>query len=134
MSKATVLKAGHLGNAVLLSQPNGGYTLVPLPNEAQLAPLYGLCTGDFDQDGHADILAGGNFLGAKPEFGYVDADYGIFLKGDGKGGFRPMRTAETGFMLHGEVRDIRLMNIAGKPTFAIAINDQPIEFWRYKNR
>lgn len=131
MKEAITLKAGYLGNAVLLSQANGGYQLVNLPNEAQMAPLYGFCAGDFDQDGLQDLVAGGNFWGSKPEFGYIDADYGVFLKGDGKGHFTALRTARTGLLLNGEVRDIKKMSIGGKPTLMVAINDRPVEFWCY---
>jgi enediyne biosynthesis protein E4 len=122
-------KAGHLANAVLLSQPNGGYQLVALPNESQFAPLFGMVAGDFDRDGNQDILAGGNFEGFKPEFGYVDADYGTFLKGDGKGGFKAMRSAQSGLILDGEVRDIQFITVRGRTMFAVAINNAPIQFW-----
>lgn len=132
MKGAITRTAGYLGNAVLLSQPNGGYQLAILPNGAQLAPLYGLCTGDFDKDGFMDIVAGGNFLGSKPEFGYIDADYGIFLKGNGKGGFTVQHSAQTGLFFEGEVRDIRLLKTAGSTTFAVARNNMPLEFWKIK--
>ncbi len=129
LNGAIRLRAGHLGNAVLLSQPNGGYQLANLPNEAQMAPLYGMVAGDFDRDGQQDILAGGNFEGFKPEFGYVDADYGTFLKGDGKGGFKVMRTAQTGLLLNGEVRDIQFITVRGRTMFAVAVNNAPVQFW-----
>jgi hypothetical protein len=132
MRGAITSTAAYLGNAVLLSKPDGTYQLVQLPNEAQFAPLYGLCTGDFDKDGFADIVAGGNFLGSKPEFGYIDADYGIFLKGDGKGGFTVQHSAQTGLFFEGEVRDIRLLKTAGSTTFAVARNNMPLEFWKIK--
>ena len=55
--------------------------------------------GDFDGDGQQDVLTGGNFLGSKPEFGLQDADYGLFLKGDGKGSVRAARSCQSGFRL-----------------------------------
>jgi hypothetical protein len=42
--------------------------------------MYGIVVNDFDKDGNADIIMGGNFYESKPEVGIYDASYGIFLK------------------------------------------------------
>jgi enediyne biosynthesis protein E4 len=123
-------EAQHLGNAVFLSQPNGTYLMQVLPSEAQFAPMYGITTGDFDGDGLTDAITGGNFHGAKPEFGYADADYGLFLRGDGKGGFTPIRSGQSGLFFTGEVRDLQWLNVQGKPTLLVAKNNAALECWR----
>lgn len=132
MKDAIELKAYELGNAVLISKPDGTYVFSRLPNEAQFAPLYGFTCGDFDGDGHQDVLAGGNFNGCKPEFGFMDADYGLFLKGDGKGHFTPLRSRASGFRIDGEVRDIQSIRVGKKTVFAIARNNGPVAFWSTK--
>jgi enediyne biosynthesis protein E4 len=123
------VEAGELRSGVLLNQGGGKFAFSPLPVEAQFAPLYGLCVADFDGDGAQDALSGGNFLGARPEFGYQDADYGLFLKGDGKGGFKAVRSRASGFRLDGEVRDIKLMRINGKNGVLVAKNNAAPEVW-----
>ena len=129
LADAVVLKAGVLASGVLMNQGNGRFVFIPLPSEAQFAPMYGIQVGDFDGDGMQDVLTGGNFLGAKPEFGYMDADYGLFLKGDGKGGFKPVRSRDSGFHLDGEVRDIRNIRIGQKNVVVVARNNmQPLVF------
>ena len=129
LAGAVVLKAGVLASGVLMNQGNGRFVFIPLPSEAQFAPMYGIQVGDFDGDGMQDVLTGGNFLGAKPEFGYMDADYGLFLKGDGKGGFKPVRSRDSGFHLDGEVRDIRNIRIGQKNVVVVARNNmQPLVF------
>ena len=77
-----------------------------LPMEAQFSRVYGIVVKDYDGDGKADILLGGNFYQSKPETGIYDASYGLLLKGDGKGNFTPEHTNQSGFFLKGAVRDI----------------------------
>ena len=79
--------------------------------------------GDFDGDGPQDALMGGNFLGSKPEFGFQDADYGVFLKGDGKGSFTAARSCQSGFRLDGEVRDIKTVQVGGQAYYLVARNN-----------
>ena len=129
MKDAIELKAGVLTSGVLLNLGNGKFSFTALPNEAQFAPLYGITTGDFDGDGRTDVVAGGNFLGSKPEFGYVDADYGLFLKGDGKGGFLPVRSRASGFRLDGEVRDIKTIRIGQQHSLLVARNNESPEIF-----
>lgn len=129
MQNAIELKAECLGSGVLLSRADGQYDFAPLPPEAQFAPMYGIAVLDADGDGRLDAVTGGNFLGAKPEFGFVDADYGLLLKGDGKGKFRAIRSGESGLRVDGEVRDIRALNIAGKKALLIAGNNRSPEIF-----
>ena len=123
----TELRAGVLTSGVLLNQGNGKFTYTALPNEAQFAPMYGISIGDFDGDGMQDVLTGGDFLGSKPEFGFMDADYGLLLKGDGKGGFAPQRSRASGFRTEGEVRDIKSLKINGKTVFLVARNNAGLQ-------
>ncbi|MCC7245397.1 MAG: VCBS repeat-containing protein, partial [Saprospiraceae bacterium] len=120
-------------NGVLMSDGKGKFTFTPLPSEAQFAPLYGFAVGDFDGDGFQDAVAGGNFKGAKPEFGFQDADYGLFLKGDGKGGFQALRSRQSGLFIEGEVRDVQMLKVAGRPVVAVARNNAALEFWKVRN-
>lgn len=115
--------------AILLNDGTGNFTLKPLPLQAQLAPVYGLCVEDFDKDGNVDIILGGNFYHAKPEVGIYDASYGLFLKGDGKGGFQPISAAQSGFSVKGEIRDMISIKIGGRPHVIIAKNNAPVEIF-----
>jgi len=87
---ATVLEARDFASSVAIDQGHGTFVLQPLPTEAQFAPVYGAVAADFDRDGHADLLLGGNFFGVTPVQGRYDASYGLLLAGDGKGGFVPI--------------------------------------------
>jgi enediyne biosynthesis protein E4 len=129
LNDAVRLEANILASVLLLSGPDGRYQVIPLPNEAQMAPIYGIAVGDFDADQRQDVLLGGNLLGAKPEFGFADAEYGLLLKGNGKGGFKPQRSAATGLHFEGEVRDIQPFWNGPRIVFAVARNNAPISFW-----
>ncbi len=83
------------------------FTLVPLPPAAQLAPVYGILADDVDGDGKLDLVLGGNFDGFKPEIGRAASSYGLVLRGDGAGHFTPVRAAESGFSVPGQIRDVR---------------------------
>jgi hypothetical protein len=107
----------------------GSFTLVPLPRAAQLAPVYGILAADGDGDGHLDLLLAGNFDGVKPEIGRMSASYGVFLRGDGRGGFTPVEAAQSGFLVPGQARDIqRIRTRHGELYVVTRNNDRPLMF------
>jgi enediyne biosynthesis protein E4 len=83
---------------------NGQYEMKELPKECQFSPIFALAVADFDNDGHLDIVSGGNFHAVSPAIGRFDASRGSFLKGDGKGGFSAISSEISGLNLVGEVR------------------------------
>jgi hypothetical protein len=108
---------------------DGSFTVVPLPTEAQLAPVYGILATDVDGDGHTDLLLGGNFDGVQPELGRMSASYGLLLLGDGKGGFSPVRGVRSGFVAAGQTRDIQRVRTATGDLYVVARNnDRPLAF------
>jgi hypothetical protein len=108
---------------------DGSFTMIPLPREAQAAPVFGILAGDFDGDGKADLLLAGNFDGLKPELGKMDGSYGLFLRGDGKGHFTPVRTVESGFFVPGQSRDIERVRTANGYSYVVSRNnDRPLIF------
>ncbi len=108
---------------------DGSFTLVPLPRAAQLAPVYGILASDVDRDGRLDLLLAGNFDGVQPEIGRMSASYGLFLRGDGKGTFTPVETAESGFFVPGQARDIqRLRTRRGELYVVTRNNARPLIF------
>ena len=90
LEKAIKLEAKEMRSSVIMNNKNGTFTLKPLPVEAQFSTVSGISVSDYDGDGKADILLGGNFYQSKPEVGIYDASYGLLLKGDGKGNFKAL--------------------------------------------
>lgn len=106
---------------------DGTFRVVPLPDEAQVAPVYGILPGDFDGDGHMDLLLAGNFFEMQPEFGRLDASHGLLLRGDGRGAFSPVPARESGFRAEGQVRHVAYVNAAngGRLVLLARNNDRP---------
>jgi len=79
-----------------------------LPLEAQLAPAFGVAVGDFDGDGHEDILLSQNFFENLRPTPRLDAGRGVWLRGDGAGGFLAVSGQESGITVYGEGRGVAL--------------------------
>ena len=107
LADAVVKNAYTFATTLVRNNGDGTFTMIPLPTEAQIAPVYGIYASDLDGDGKPDLLLAGNFDGVKPEIGAMDAGYGLYLHGDGKGRFTPMREVESGFLVPGQARDIQ---------------------------
>jgi hypothetical protein len=125
-----VFKKAHIfATALVRNNGDGSFTVVPLPLEAQIAPVYGILADDFDGDGKLDLLLAGNFDGVKPEIGRMSASYGRVLHGDGQGEFTPLRTTESGFLVPGQARDIqRIKTRQGELYVVTRNNDRPLVF------
>jgi hypothetical protein len=107
LAHAIKLDATMMETSVFLNDGKGVFTRKALPAGAQLSPVFAAATGDFNGDGHIDIILGGNLYNTKPELGRYDASYGNFLAGDGTGNFSDVPKRLSGFYTDGEVRDIR---------------------------
>jgi enediyne biosynthesis protein E4 len=102
---------------------------VPLPAAAQLAPVYGISTGDVDGDGVTDVLLAGNFDGVKPDIARLSASYGLLLKGARGGTFTAVPRLASGFFVPGQTRELlRLRARTGALIVAARNNERPLIF------
>jgi enediyne biosynthesis protein E4 len=106
LKDARVLRADQLGTTLFLSDGTGKLHAAALPGEAQYAPVFTITPLDYDQDGRQDVLLCGNIDHARLRFGKYDANYGVLLKGDGRGGFTYVDQLHSGFALKGDVRSV----------------------------
>ena len=107
----------------------GSFTFAPLPREAQIAPVFGLSSGDFTGNGHPDIVLSGNFKwGPQIEAGPLDGGLGLVLEGDGKGGFTPVPASKSGLLLDGDHRALTRIDLNGdhRPDLLAAANNGPL--------
>jgi hypothetical protein len=123
LSDAVLETAYTFATSLVRNNGDGSFTVIPLPDEAQIGPVYGILATDLDHDGHTDLLLAGNFDGFKPEIGAMRSSYGVALLGDGHGGFTPVRAPESGFSVPGQTRDMRRVRTARGELIVVARND-----------
>ncbi|MBC8154411.1 MAG: VCBS repeat-containing protein, partial [Bacteroidetes bacterium] len=126
LNGAEKLVADNLQTTYLASTPTGKLIDKPLPMAAQVSPVYTLTTIDYDHDGHKDLLLCGNTMQARLRFGRSDANAGVLLRGDGRGGFTAVPQQQTGLGLKGDVRSV----LSVGSTLLFGINQQAVRAYK----
>ncbi|HEX9347180.1 MAG TPA: FG-GAP-like repeat-containing protein, partial [Gemmatimonadales bacterium] len=128
LKKARMLEADTFASVIALNRGDGRFELHSLPIEAQFAPIYASLAGDFDGDGKTDLVVAGNFYGVKPIEGRYDASYGLFLRGDGRGGFTAVDMEQSGLAIDGQVRHMAFLKRAnGDRLIVVARNNDRLQ-------
>jgi hypothetical protein len=123
IADAYVVKSETFANSYLENLGDGKFTLSALPRATQIAPMYGMITGDFNNDNHLDLLAVGNFYSGEVFSGQYDASIGWFLAGDGKGGFTPVDSRESGFFVQGDAKSLAELWSGNRRLILASINN-----------
>jgi len=126
IAKAKVLEARGFASVVARNDGKGRFTVEPLPDEAQIAPVHATVADDFDGDGRIDLLVGGNFHGVPPIQGRYDASYGLLLRGTGGGRFAAVAMPRSGVELEGQVRRMRIVRTPEGRVVVVARNDDSV--------
>lgn len=128
---ASELKAATLDSMVFLNRGDH-FESLPLTSEAQFAPAFGITVGDFDGDGHEDVVLAQNFFGVEPETTRYDAGRGLLLRGAGDGTFSPVPGQRSGIIIYGEQRGCAAadFNGDGRLDLAVAQNNGPVKLYR----
>ncbi|GAB2498072.1 VCBS repeat-containing protein [Algoriphagus taiwanensis] len=133
--KDALILTGNYDRSVWVENLGGGkFQVHELPTLAQLAPVYGIATYDVNGDGNLDILLTGNDYGNEIFIGRLDASLGLLLLGDGNGGFTPVNSRESGFVVPGDAKGlVRLEGANGQSLFAAAQNRGKLLVFRKSN-
>jgi len=118
-----------LESIILWNNGDGTFEINELPKEAQLAPIYAILAKDIDDDGHKDIVLGGNLHNVKPEVGRYDASYGLYLRGVGDREFEVVKPQESGLYIDGEIRDLETVHNNNREMMMVIKNSDSIQFW-----
>ena len=111
LSSATQRVATTFYNAYIENLGDGQFRLHRLPTLAQASPIFGTVTGDFNADGNLDVLALENFYAPDREVIRYDAGFGLYLAGNGRGGFTVMPVSESGFITPHDGRALALLDV-----------------------
>jgi hypothetical protein len=133
LKQAYVVKYESFQTSYLQNDGQGGFTLKPLPIQAQLAPTKGMLAEDFDHDGVPDLLLVGNSYAPSLAIGWYDASIGSILKGKGDGSFIPLSSRETGFFVDRDAKAVTEIISARnqQPMVLISQNLDSLKTYRY---
>lgn len=118
--------------SIYLENKDGKFIMHNLPNLAQISSINQILVDDYDADGNLDVLIAGNLFVSEVETPRNDAGYGLFLKGDGKGGFKSVPVTQSGFFVPGDVKDLSSIKVGNKKYIIAAKNNDYLQFIEYK--
>jgi hypothetical protein len=130
LASARRLEADTFASMIFLNRGDH-FEARPLPPEAQLAPAFAVCIGDADGDGREDCFLSQNFFAVQPLLNRGDAGRGLWLMGDGTGGF----TADllSGVAAYGEQRGAALADFDGDGRIDLALSQNGSATKLYRN-
>jgi hypothetical protein len=129
LGKTARYEATELASGVFHQERDGTFTFVPFPSMAQISPVNGLIVRDLDGDGVCDVFCEGNNYGPEPSTGRFDGGVGMLLKGDGRGGLKPILPSKSGLIVTGDARAAVAVAIPGQkgiPAIAVGQCDGPV--------
>jgi hypothetical protein len=107
---------------------NGKFKTHVLPVEAQFAPVNSIVADDINGDGNVDLIVAGNEYQMALSTGRYDASYGLALMGNGKGNFTPVNMFNSGLIIDGDVKDMKLLHTKNRGKLLIAApNDSKLK-------
>ncbi|MDP1844039.1 MAG: VCBS repeat-containing protein, partial [Sediminibacterium sp.] len=122
MKGALQLSVNNFNTSWIENKGQLNLVLHTLPTAAQLAPIYGIISRDFDGDGFIDLALNGNEYSMTPSLGRYDALNGLILKGNGKGDFKPLAIAQSGFYVPGNGKALAEIMVQRNPVFIAGQN------------
>lgn len=129
-SKMLMLTCNETRTCWMENNGKGKFTIHYLPVQAQFAPINAIVCDDFDEDGIKDLLLAGNEYQTEVITGRYDASYGCFLKGKINKTFEYIPNEQTGLIIRGDVRDMKLIkNNRKQRLLLVAVNNQPLEIY-----
>ncbi|MEO1624421.1 MAG: VCBS repeat-containing protein, partial [Bacteroidota bacterium] len=133
LENAYIVKSETFAHQFIENKGNGQFDMRALPVTTQWAPLYGLQCGDFNQDGHLDVMAVGNSFAPEVGQGRYDAGKGAILLGDGTGGFDHRKNS--GFQVPRDAKSlVCLAGADGQPMYLVGRNSDHSLLFGQKNQ
>ncbi|TXE08916.1 VCBS repeat-containing protein [Algoriphagus aquimarinus] len=130
LEKAALYEAHQLQSLVLINQKGNGFSKKHLPIQADFSSLEAIAIDDLDGDGNFDLILGGNKTEVSPYLGAFLGSQGLVLRGDGSGNFIPM--IDSGLLIKGNVRQIKVMEVDNQKWVLFLKNDGELEVYKVR--
>ena len=130
LADALVLEAQTTSSGLCKNNGQGNFSFSWLPNEIQEAPVFSFLSDDVNSDGKKDMISGGNFYGVLPYEGRYDAGWGDILLNQNNKNYRWLSPVKSGWLVRGEVRDIKKIKTQNGYLYAVARNNDSLVFFK----
>jgi hypothetical protein len=129
LGHASKLTATELRTMLYLNN-KGKFTATELPVEAQFSAVSQITSGDYNHDGHPDLLLLGNHTDNRLKIGSLDANYGCLLQGDGRGHFSYVKQPVAGICVLGDVKSVSELLVNRQPYLVVGVSDGAVQFYK----
>lgn len=120
------LITSHFESMIIENKGNQRLNIKALPASAQWAPIMDITVNDFNQDGHLDLVYGGNLYVSEIGTSRADTGIGGLLIGNEKGGFEAVPADVSGIYVPKDIRNIEQVSIGGNDVLVFATNDDEL--------
>lgn len=127
---ATRMEANEMATSFIENKGNGKFELKRLETLAQVAPVFGIVTGDFNGDGNLDFAMVGNDFGNEVFAGRYDAFTGLVMVGDGQLNFSLVPSAKSGFYVPGNAKSFVSLSGSTGPFYVASQNQDSLKVFR----
>lgn len=126
MDAAIVNQATQFNSGIFFN--NGkSMTFQAFDREVQIAPMNDIVIFDIDKDGKKEIIYGGNYYNREVETTRSDAGIGGILLNKGNKKFESLHPTQTGIVLHGDLRKLKVLRSANFKILLGANNNGPLQ-------
>jgi hypothetical protein len=132
VEKAAMKLYNYTSSIIAWGKGNGQFDIQRLPNEVQFSSLNAMVSTDVNADGKTDLVIGGNQFGFLPQFGRLDANYGLVLINKGKRVLEVVEDKQSGLAITGQVRDMVLFQEGAHKKVLFFRNNQVPVFMKLK--
>jgi hypothetical protein len=132
IEKAAMKLYNYTSSIIAWGKGNGQFDIQRLPNEVQFSSLNAMVSTDVNADGKTDLVMGGNQFGFLPQFGRLDANYGLVLINKGKRVLEVVEDKQSGLAITGQVRDMVLFQEGANKKVLFFRNNQAPVFMKLK--
>ncbi len=129
----SIHKKAIIPQSSLFVNQGDNFKRVSLPNWSQISPIYGISSGDYNNDGKIDLFMVGNFYEREVETTRSDAGNGVILINKGKQNFEALMPYHTGIKAIYDARDVCSFKAPdGKDVLVVANNNGASQFYKLK--